>query len=208
MSLGIISQRPSELEASTLSQCSTIFSMRLSNELDQNFVRAAVPDGAAELLSFLPSLGTAETMVFGESVNLPMRVILNTLEEEYRPHSSSAEFTDLWKRSDVTPQFMETVFDRWRARSMGKDTKQDASARTASSQSTVNTVRHSLRQQVAAAPAQSQANIAEPLRAQPPRQAVSAAASQMRQRLQSAAPKASSLSDVKSMLNTAFNRDM
>ena len=91
---------------------------------------------------------------------------------------------------------------------MGKDTKQDASARTASSQSTVNTVRHSLRQQVAAAPAQSQANIAEPLRAQPPRQAVSAAASQMRQRLQSAAPKASSLSDVKSMLNTAFNRDM
>jgi len=53
--------------------------MRLSNELDQNFVRAAVPDGAAELLSFLPSLGTAETMVFGESVNLPMRVILNTL---------------------------------------------------------------------------------------------------------------------------------
>ena len=83
VSLGIISQRPSELEASTLSQCSTIFSMRLSNELDQNFVRAAVPDGAAELLSFLPSLGTAETMVFGESVNLPMRVILNTLEEEY-----------------------------------------------------------------------------------------------------------------------------
>jgi len=57
VSLGIISQRPSELEPSTLSQCSTIFSMRLSNELDQNFVRAAVPDGAAELLSFLPSLG-------------------------------------------------------------------------------------------------------------------------------------------------------
>jgi len=60
VSLGIISQRPSELEPSTLSQCSTIFSMRLSNEVDQNFVRAAVPDGAAELLSFLPSLGTAE----------------------------------------------------------------------------------------------------------------------------------------------------
>jgi len=79
VSLAIISQRPSELEPSTLSQCSTIFSMRLSNEVDQNFVKAAVPDGAAELLSFLPSLGTAETMVFGESVNLPMRVVLNTL---------------------------------------------------------------------------------------------------------------------------------
>ena len=118
VSLGIISQRPSELEPSTLSQCSTIFSMRLSNELDQNFVRAAVPDGAAELLSFLPSLGTAETMVFGESVNLPMRVILNTLAAEYRPHSSSAQFTHLWKRDNATPEFMSTVFDRWRARSM------------------------------------------------------------------------------------------
>lgn len=203
VSLGIISQRPSELEASTLSQCSTIFSMRLSNELDQNFVRAAVPDGAAELLSFLPSLGTAETMVFGESVNLPMRVILNTLAEEYRPHSSSAEFTDLWNRPDVTPQFMETVFDRWRARSLGKSTKANAPAKVSSPQQTVNTVRHSLRQQVAAAPAQAQAPVAPP-----PTQRVAASASQMRQRLQSVASKPSSLSDVKSMLNTAFNRDM
>ena len=201
VSLGIISQRPSELEASTLSQCSTIFSMRLSNELDQNFVRAAVPDGAAELLSFLPSLGTAETMVFGESVNLPMRVILNTLEEEYRPHSSSAEFTDLWNRPDVTPQFMETVFDRWRARSLGKNTKQTASAAVSSPQAAVNSVRHSLRQQVAAAPAQTQSP-------QTPVQSVTASATQMRERLQSAAARPSSLSDVKSMLNTAFNRDM
>ena len=206
VSLGIISQRPSELEASTLSQCSTIFSMRLSNELDQNFVRAAVPDGAAELLSFLPSLGTAETMVFGESVNLPMRVILNTLEEEYRPHSSSAEFTDLWNRPDVTPQFMETVFDRWRARSLGKSTKAGAPANVSSPQQAVNSVRHSLRQQVAAAPAQ-QPPAAQPPR-QAPRQAAATSASQMRQRLQNVASKPSSLSDVKSMLNTAFNRDM
>jgi len=179
VSLGIISQRPSELD----------------------FVRAAVPDGAAELLSFLPSLGTAETMVFGESGNLPMRVILNTLEEEYRPHSSSAEFTDLWNRPDVTPQFMETVFDRWRARSLGKNTKQDAPAKATTSQAAVNSVRHSLRQQVAAAPAQSQPR-------QAPMQAATASASQLRQHMQSAATKPSSLSDVKSMLNTTFNRDM
>ena len=212
VSLGIISQRPSELEASTLSQCSTIFSMRLSNELDQNFVRAAVPDGAAELLSFLPSLGTAETMVFGESVNLPMRVILNTLEEEYRPHSSSAEFTDLWNRPDVTPQFMETVFDRWRARSLGKNTKQEALVNVSTPQNAVNSVRQNLRQQPAAAAMQPPVH--QPVRqavtasAQQARQAVASSTSQMRQRLQSAASKPSNLSDVKSMLNTAFNRDM
>lgn len=211
VSLGIISQRPSELEASTLSQCSTIFSMRLSNELDQNFVRAAVPDGAAELLSFLPSLGTAETMVFGESVNLPMRVILNTLEEEYRPHSSSAEFTDLWNRPDVSPEFMSTVFDRWRARSLTKTGNQNSSGRLATPQAAVNSARHSLRQQAAANPPQPQRpqHMAQPVAQPGVRQAVTASASQMRQHLQSAAAtKPSSLSDVKSMLNTAFNRDM
>lgn len=117
VSLGIISQRPSELEPSTLSQCSTIFSMRLSNEVDQNFVRSAVPDGADELLAFLPSLGTAESMIFGESVNMPMRVVLNTLAEEYRPHSSSAKFTDLWAHDLATPEFMQSVFANWRNRS-------------------------------------------------------------------------------------------
>ena len=116
VSLGIISQRPSELEPSTLSQCSTIFSMRLSNELDQNFVRAAVPDGAQELLSFLPSLGTAETMVFGEAVNLPMRVLLNNLAEEYRPHSSSASFTELWSHDTATPELMRDVYASWKQR--------------------------------------------------------------------------------------------
>ena len=124
VSLGIISQRPSELEPSTLSQCSTIFSMRLGNERDQNFVRAAIPDGAADLLSFLPSLGTAETMVFGESVSLPMRVILNTLAEDRRPHSSSAEFTELWSAGEISSEYMDGVFESWRTRTMGGKIKQ------------------------------------------------------------------------------------
>jgi len=118
VSLGIISQRPSELEPSTLSQCSTIFSMRLGNERDQNFVRAAIPDGAADLLSFLPSLGTAETMVFGESVNLPMRVVLDNLAEDRRPHSSSAEFTELWNSGEISGEYMDGVFESWRTRSV------------------------------------------------------------------------------------------
>jgi len=161
------------------------------------------------LLSFLPSLGTAETMVFGESVNLPMRVILNTLAEEYRPHSSSAEFTDLWNRPDVTPEFMETVFERWRARSLGKSTKATPAAPPApraSSQSSLSAIRQNLRQQVAATPAhQPRHSTNAPLTA-PTSSGISAG--QMRQRLQGVAAKPSGLSDVKSMLNTAFNRDM
>lgn len=210
VSLAIVSQRPSELEPSTLSQCSTIFSMRLSNELDQNFVRAAVPDGAAELLSFLPSLGTAETMVFGESVNLPMRVVLNTLPEQYRPHSSSASFTELWSSAECSPEFMQTVFNNWRSRTLRKT---DA-APSASGQA----------RQVAQAhanngldPRQHMAQLAAQRAQQRPQGVVpqmTQAASAVRQNvmnkdaLRSAAQlPTQSLQEVKALLNNAFNRE-
>ena len=201
VSLGIISQRPSELEPSTLSQCSTIFSMRLSNELDQNFVRAAVPDGAAELLSFLPSLGTAETMVFGESVNLPMRVILNTLAEEYRPHSSSAKFTELWKNDMATPELMGKVFDRWRARSFNPKDRPNTSA-----QASVEAVARAGFSQAPAArpPAARQHGAAN--------QQPSDLASQVRERLKAQSSpmlkRAPGLAEVKSRLNSAFHKNI
>ncbi len=211
VSLAIVSQRPSELEPSTLSQCSTIFSMRLSNELDQNFVKAAVPDGATELLSFLPSLGTAETMVFGESVNLPMRVILSTLPAEYRPHSSSAQFTELWKKDIATPELMSKVFDRWRARSMYPEGKPSGAPTTP----TVQDTRAALRQ---LAPARHLQTSPQQPRSQPPiRRAPAAAAhqpnalaAQVRERMKAKAVAAapSSLSDVKSMLNSAFHKNI
>jgi len=186
VSLAIVSQRPSELEVSTLSQCSTIFSMRLSNEKDQNFVRAAVPDGAADLLSFLPSLGTAETMIFGESVNLPMRVILNTLEEQYRPHSSSADFTDLWSNGEINPAFMKTVFERWRGRSFLEEKP--------------------------AAPASAPASAPQrpSIRSTVPTHAATADMRNVLRNQQTPAHenKPQSLSDVKNLLNSAFNRDM
>jgi len=202
VSLAIVSQRPSELEPSTLSQCSTIFSMRLSNELDQNFVRAAVPDGAAELLSFLPSLGTAETMVFGESVNLPMRVMLNNLAAEYRPHSSSAQFTELWKQDTATPELMQRVFERWRARSLNPAGKTQAAPRAPSIENArANLRKRADRRPPAAPPATA--------RLQP-----GALAAQVRERLQvksaNVAPSGASqgLPDVRSRLNAAFHKNI
>ncbi len=205
VSLGIISQRPSELEPSTLSQCSTVFSMRLSNEHDQNFVRAAVPDGAAELLAFLPSLGTAESMVFGESVNMPMRVVLNTLAEEYRPHSSSAKFTQLWEEDSTSVSDMERILESWRSRSFNPSAEGSNSARTQAPQSAATIKRPS---QVAPS-AVSQARA----RSQAPGAAGMEQIMASRQRLQSAAPKAGqnakqSLADVKRILNGAFNKDI
>lgn len=204
VSLAIVSQRPSELEPSTLSQCSTIFSMRLSNELDQNFVRAAVPDGAAELLSFLPSLGTAETMVFGESVNLPMRVILNNLPAEFRPHSSSAQFTKLWQEDRVTPELMATVFERWRARSLNPGSKKTGHSDSAvpnAGQQPRAAIRH----------AQTQRAPAQPPHQSPTQPGTLAA--QVRQKLMAQAAQAAQhasqpAADVKARLNSAFHRDI
>ena len=217
VSLAIVSQRPSELEPSTLSQCSTIFSMRLSNEVDQKFVEAAVPDGATELLSFLPSLGVAEAMVFGESVNLPMRVILNNLAAEFRPHSSSAQFTELWQKDLATPHMMDTVFNRWRARSLNPDGKSIAAIaanmgnmpgargngstlrrrapvaqphrRAATSGSLAAQARQKLQAQAQAAQAQATAQAAKQAQAQPSRAV-------------------GSLNDVKNKLNSAFHRNL
>ena len=206
VSLAIVSQRPSELEPSTLSQCSTIFSMRLSNELDQNFVRAAVPDGATELLNFLPSLGTAESMVFGEAVNMPMRVILNTLAAEYRPHSSSAQFTELWQKDLATPQMMEDVFKRWRARNLNPDANTVATAPTPPGQ-TVQATRAALRQRSSQRPP-----AAQPYQHAAP--APGTLAAQAREKLLAQAKQGGStapgraIADVKNRLNNAFHRDI
>ena len=58
--LGLVTQRPAELDPTILSQCSTLFAMRMTNERDQSLLRSAVADTAANLLAFLPSLGTGE----------------------------------------------------------------------------------------------------------------------------------------------------
>ena len=200
VSLGIISQRPSELEPSTLSQCSTIFSMRLSNEVDQNFVRAAVPDGANDLLTFLPSLGTAETMIFGESVNMPMRVVLNTLGEQYRPHSSSAKFTELWVEDKTTPEFMRKVFNNWRTRTVNTD---ETHQNTATATQNQRTTQH----RPAATGTTSQVTAAR----QQLRSAAVSRPQQIRQTQPSPRPTAQqpgrkqSLADVKKILSGAFS---
>src|SRR5450756_984153 len=54
--LGLITQRPAELDATIISQCSTLFAMRMANERDQAIVRSAVSDAAANLLAFVPSV--------------------------------------------------------------------------------------------------------------------------------------------------------
>ncbi len=116
VSLGVISQRPSELDSTILSQCNTLFVMRMANDLDQKIVLSAISDAASSLLEFLPSLGTGECIVFGDGVTLPVRMRFDRLREEYLPRSSTARFTESWREViENNDDFLENVVRRWRA---------------------------------------------------------------------------------------------
>lgn len=87
--LGLISQRPSDLDPTIFSQCSTIFAMRLANERDQDVIRSAFPDTSAHVLSFLAAIGNREAIAFGEAMVMPMRMIFSELAAGAIPHSNS-----------------------------------------------------------------------------------------------------------------------
>lgn len=85
--LGIVTQRPGELDPTILSQCSTVFAMRLSNEQDQAIIRSAISDSSASTLSFLSSMGQREAIAFGDGVATPMRLKFQTLDAALIPAS-------------------------------------------------------------------------------------------------------------------------
>jgi DNA helicase HerA-like ATPase len=112
--LGLVSQRPAELDATILSQCSTFFVMRLANERDQNIVKSAVSDAGSSLLSFVPSLGTREVFAFGEGVSLPTRLKFKELPKEALPHSEAVSDARADFGRTVDRNFIDVVIDRWR----------------------------------------------------------------------------------------------
>ena len=82
VSLGIVTQRPSELDATVLSQCSTMFAMRLANEQDKAIVRAAVGVSSASTIAFLSSIADREAIAFGEAIATPMRMKFSDVRED------------------------------------------------------------------------------------------------------------------------------
>ena len=111
--MGLISQRPSELDATLISQCNTIFALRLTNEADQSIIRAAVHDPADRLLGFLPALSTREALAFGDAVPMPMRLRFRELPDEALPHSHADVQQDNGSAL-ADPQFVARVVARWR----------------------------------------------------------------------------------------------
>ncbi len=115
VSLGLITQRPSDLAEGVLSQCGTIIAMRLNNERDQAFVKAAMPEGARGFLDIIPALRNREAIMCGEGVAIPIRVAFDNLEENKRPASTDPLFSELWKQSGGEEEIIDRVIKRWRS---------------------------------------------------------------------------------------------
>jgi DNA helicase HerA-like ATPase len=114
VSLGLISQRPSEISETILSQCNTIFALRLSNDHDQNFVARALPESARGFLASLPALRTQEAIVVGEGVTLPMRIMLDDLPADGRPRSETLPFSTAWQTDAGDARIVAQTVHRWR----------------------------------------------------------------------------------------------
>ena len=117
VSLALISQLPSQLSAEVLSQCGTVFAMRLGHELDQRLMGTAMPDAARGMLAALPSMRTQEAIIFGEGVPLPMRVHFDDLPPEHRPRSDSAKFSGAWRDAPGDPEILNEGIRSWRNQS-------------------------------------------------------------------------------------------
>ena len=115
VSLGLVTQRPSDLDEGVLSQCGTIVAMRLNNERDQAHVRAAVPEGARGMIDAIPALRNREAIVVGEGVPIPIRVSFDRLEAERLPASHDPVFTEAWQAAGDERARLDQVIRRWRA---------------------------------------------------------------------------------------------
>lgn len=114
----VVSQRPSEIDSTILSQCGTIFAMRLANTSDRSHVTGAVSDNLEGLFAMLPSLRVGEAIIVGEAVHLPMRTVVDAPARNRRPDSSDPLVYDTghpggWNRRRE-PDDYQDVLAVWR----------------------------------------------------------------------------------------------
>ena len=92
----IVSQRPSEIDETILSQCGTIISLRINNSTDRGIVKAAMSEGLAGIIDSLPVLRTGEAIIVGEAAQLPTRCRFNMLPDDKYPTSSDPKIAERW----------------------------------------------------------------------------------------------------------------
>ena len=108
VTLGIISQRPSEISETIFSQCNTFIVMRLTNPDDQNYVKRLLPDSMGKMTDILPSLKTGEALLIGESIEMPCIVKIDECDE-HKPSSNDIDYIEIWQEQWKNVDFAKIV---------------------------------------------------------------------------------------------------
>jgi Helicase HerA, central domain len=110
----LVSQRPSDVEPTVLSQCNSWIVLRITNDTDRSHVRSMLPDSLAGLTSVLSGLRRREAIVVGLATALPSRVLIRKLEPHELPQSHDIDFVAGWSNSPTTEDDLSKVGVRWR----------------------------------------------------------------------------------------------
>ncbi len=110
--LCIVSQRPHDLSETVLSQCSSYFCMRITNPIDQEYIRSLVPDAAHGILDALTSLSQGEAIATGEAVPLPLRLKVNMPDPP--PNSQNVDYAGKWSKDNSKAVDVDDIIERWR----------------------------------------------------------------------------------------------
>lgn len=114
VALLIVSQRPSDVSTTVLSQCNNVIALRLTNAEDQATVKKLMPESLESLLDVLPIMDIGEALVVGDAVLLPSRICINPPAE--KPRSATIDFWTEWQKKVAVPDFVIAVENMRRQR--------------------------------------------------------------------------------------------
>lgn len=117
--LMLVSQRPSEVEATVLSQCNSWIVLRITNDSDRSHVQGILPDSLAGLTKVLSGLRRREAIFVGQAAILPSRILIRDLVKDGKPlpRSQDIDFDTGWQGSPITDEHLTDVGKRWRLQS-------------------------------------------------------------------------------------------
>jgi hypothetical protein len=110
----LVSQRPSEVEATVLSQCNSWIVLRVTNDADREHVKAILPDSMAGLTKMLSGLRRQEAIFVGQAAMLPSRIMIRDLLPEQLPKSNDIDFDKGWQGLPMSDEQLKIVANRWR----------------------------------------------------------------------------------------------
>ncbi len=112
----LVSQRPSEVEATVLSQCNSWIVLRITNDSDRSHVQGILPDSLAGLTKVLSALRRREAIFVGQAAVLPSRILIRDLVKAGKPlpRSQDIDFDSGWQSDPITDKHLAEVGKRWR----------------------------------------------------------------------------------------------